>query len=199
MVTTTPMRMPGSARPPALQAHDDAQGQQADAQGAEVGLVEVGDELAEVHQHVAAVDAEAEELGQLADDDDDRQAGHVAEPDRLREQVGDEAEPGDAGADGDGAHQQRQHPRQSHGSLHRACGQRQDDGRDDGAQRRVRAQHQVRRRPERGIGHQAHDRRVQAGDGGQAGQLGIGHALRHQQRREHDGGDQVAAQPLPRS
>ncbi len=41
------------------------------------------------------------------------------------------------------------------------------------------------------------DGRVQARDGRQSGQLGIGHALRHEQRREHHGRHDVAAQPAP--
>ena len=43
--------------------------------------------------------------------------------------------------------------------------------------------------------HQAEDRGVQAGDRRQAGELGVGHPLRHQQRGQDQPGDHVLGQP----
>ena len=57
-----------------------------------VGLVEVGDELADLVDEPVGVGGEAEQLGELADDDGDGQAVHVADLDLLGEQAGDEAE-----------------------------------------------------------------------------------------------------------
>ncbi len=58
-------------------------------------------EAAHVLDEVAAVDLEAEEVRQLADHDGHGESGHVAQAHWLREQVGDEAETGRTGADGD--------------------------------------------------------------------------------------------------
>ena len=56
------------------------------------------------------VGREAEELGELADDDRDRQPVHVADLDLLGQQVGDEPELAEAQADLDEADHERQHP-----------------------------------------------------------------------------------------
>ena len=49
--------------------------------------------------------------------------------------------------------------------------------------------------PEERVADEAGDRRVEPGDRRQAGQLGVGHALRDQDRGQHDAGDEVGAQP----
>ena len=73
--------------------------------------------------------------------------------------------------------------------------QRQDRGGDHRAERRVRAEHQDPRRAEHRVGEQAHDRRVEPGDRRQAGQLRVRHALGHQQRGQHQAGDEVLRDP----
>ena len=116
---------------------------------------------------------------------------------RLRDQVGDEPELADPGHQGDRA----DHQRQDRAERDRACrvavrrDQREHGGGDHRPQRRVRAEHQDPRRPEHRIPEQAQDRRVQAGDRRQPGELGVGHALRHQQRGQHQPGDQIPSQP----
>ena len=62
-----------------------------------------------------------------------------------------------------------------------------------GPERGVRAQHEDPRRAEDRVPEQAQDRGVEAGDRRQAGQLGVGHALRDQQRGQHHPGDDVLA------
>jgi hypothetical protein len=57
-----------------------------------VGLVEAGDEVDRAAHEALGVDREAEELGQLLDDDRRGDAHEVAEPHRQRQQFGDEAE-----------------------------------------------------------------------------------------------------------
>ena len=92
---------------------------------------------------------------------------------------------------------EREHPGERDRPLRAARRQGQDDRRDDRPERRVGSQDEVPRRPEGRVGEQADDRRVEPGDRGQAGQLRVRHALRHEQRREDDGGDEVARQPAP--
>ena len=72
--------------------------------------------------------------------------------------------------------------------------QRQDGGEDHRRERRVRAQHEDARRPEQRVGEQGEDRGVEAGHRRQTGQLGVGHALRHQQGGDREARDEVAAQ-----
>ena len=61
-------------------------------------MVEALDEGPSLVDQPARVGAEAEQLGQLADEDDDGQTGEIAGPHRVREQVGDEPQAADAGA-----------------------------------------------------------------------------------------------------
>ena len=49
--------------------------------------------------------------------------------------------------------------------------------------------------PEERVADEAGDRRVEPGDRREPGQLGVGHALRDEDRREHEAGDEVGAQP----
>jgi hypothetical protein len=53
----------------------------------------------EVSKRTAAFDGKAEQLGQLADQHCERDTVHIAVADRLREQLGDEAQPKQAGQD----------------------------------------------------------------------------------------------------
>ena len=78
-----------------------------------------------------------------------------------------------------------------------AGGEWQDRRRDHRAERRIRAEDEDRRRADEGVRDEADDRRVQAGDRRQAGQLRVGHALRHEQGDEDDAGDQVAGEERP--
>ena len=51
------------------------------------------------------------------------------------------------------------------------------------------------RRPEERVADEAEDGRVQAGHGRNAGQLGVGHALRDEDRSEDDPGHEVVPEP----
>ena len=73
--------------------------------------------------------------------------------------------------------------------------QGQDGGRDHGAERRVRSQHQDPGRTEEGIADEAEDRRVQASDRRQPGQLRVGHPLRDQQGGEDQARGEVSGEP----
>jgi hypothetical protein len=67
------------------------------------------DEPAELFDEAVSVDGEAEELGELADQDGQRQSVHVTEHRRLRQQVGDEAELANSGQHHGGTGEERQH------------------------------------------------------------------------------------------
>ena len=73
---------------------------------------------------VVGVDLEPEQLGQLADQDGQRQAVHVADHRRLGDQVGDEPELGHGRQDHDRADHEREHRRQRDRPLGVAVGAR---------------------------------------------------------------------------
>ena len=75
-------------------------------------------------------------------------------------------------------------------------GERDDRRRDQGRHGRVRPQHEDPGRPEDRVDDERHDRRVEAGDRGQPGELRVRHPRGHEHRREHDAGHEVAAEPL---
>ena len=142
------------------------------------------------------VGREPAQLGQLADDDGDRQPVHVADLDLLREQIGDEAELRDPEPDQDQPDHDRHHPGERDGRLRIACdGERHDGGEDQRRHRRVRPEHEHARRTHQRIPDEAGNGRVEPGHRRQAGQLGVGHALRYQDRRQHHPGHEIGAQP----
>ena len=159
-----------------------------------VGLAEAVDERLQLAEERVGVGREAEQLRQLPDDDRDPEAVHVADLDLFGEQVGDEAELAEAEADLDQADEDREHARQDD-RRPRVSGdqQRRDRGEDQRRDRGVGPEHQDPRGPEERVADQAGDRRVEAGDRRQAGELRVGHPLRHEDRGEHEPGDQVGA------
>ena len=82
-------------------------------------------------------------------------------------------------------------------ALRVAQGQRGDGRRDDRGQRRVRAEDEDPAGPEDGVEQQRDDRGVQAGDGRQAGGLGVAHPDRDQDRGQDEARDDVGRQPRP--
>ena len=74
------------------------------------------------------------------------------------------------------------------------AGQRDDRGGDERADRRVGADDQDAAGAEQEVDDQRDQRRVQAGDRRQPGELRVAHALGDEQGGEHDPGEQVAAQ-----
>ena len=145
------------------------------------------------------IDGEPEELGQLADDDRQREPVHVADLGRLRQQVRDEPEPGQPGDHHHHADHHRQHRRERDGPSGVTVGEQErgDRRRDHRAQRRVGTEHQHSGGPEDRVPDQAQDRGVEPGHRRQPGQLGVRHPLRHQQRRQDEAGDDVLGQPCP--
>ena len=76
---------------------------------ADVRLVQSLDQLEQPRQHVASLARVAEQLGQLAHDNDDRDSVEVAGQDRLRQEAREEAQPAKRRQDIEGARDQRQH------------------------------------------------------------------------------------------
>ena len=146
-------------------------------------------------QRSVRLDGEAEELRDLAQQHRQRDAVHVAVADRLREQLGDEAEPRQARRDAHDAGHDRHHSGQRDRALRIARRKRQHDGEDHGRERRVRAQDEDAARTEQRIGEQRHDGRVEAVDARHAGCLGIRDADRHEHGRHDEAGDDVVPQP----
>ena len=163
-----------------------------------LGLVEVLEERADVVDEAVGVGGEPEQLRQLADDDRDREAVHVADLHLARQQVGDEAELADAEADLDEADDQGEHAGERDRGLRVVGGRERDDRREDQRRdRRVRPEHEHARRAEDRVAHEAPDRGVEPGDRRQPGELGVGHPLGDEDRREHETRDEVGSQPRP--
>ena len=162
-----------------------------------VAPVEALEELLDLVDEAVGIGREAAELRELPDDDRDRQPVHVADLHLLGEQVGDEAELPDTQPDQDQTDEHGHHPGERD-RLPRIVGdddQRCDGGEDQRRHRGVRSEHQHPRRAHERVADEARDRGVQPGDGWQAGQLGIGHALRDEDRGQHDAGDHILAEP----
>jgi hypothetical protein len=120
-------------RPPASEADDDRDGGQAEGERPRVRQpvqhalrerLRFGDDVVTRH-------GEPEQLGQLADDDGQRDAVEIARPDGHREQVGDEAQPEDARPDADEAAEDRKCGREGHHTSRIPGGERQHDACDD--------------------------------------------------------------------
>ena len=142
----------------------------------------------------SAVDRVAEQLGELGDDHGQGDPGQVADPDGHRQQLGDEPEPGQAAGQHDGPDDQREQPGQRDALVGVGAGQRDDGGGDERADGAVGADDEDAAGPEQEVDEERDQRRVQTGDGRQAGELRVAHALGDEQGGEHDAGEQVAAQ-----
>lgn len=167
--------------------------------GHRLAPAEALNEADEIPDEALAAHREPEEFRELADQDGDREAVHVADHGGLGDEVRDEAELGHGREDHDDADHQRKHRREHNRLLRVAVGrdERQDRRRDHRAERGVRPQHQDAGRAEDCVGQQAQDGGVQPGDRRQPCQLRVGHALGNKQRRQHNSGDDILAEPAP--
>jgi hypothetical protein len=186
-------------RQPVLQREDEQHSGEPDGggRGDRLAAREAPQEAADLPDEALGADAEAEQLGQLPDQDGERQAVQVAHDGRLGQQVRHEAQAGDRPADQQHRHQDRQHRGQRDGAraVLAAGGQRQDGRGDQRPERGVRTQDQDPARAEDRVGEQAGDGGVEAGDGWQPGQFGVRHALGHEQSAQHDSGHDVLERP----
>ena len=153
------------------------------------------DDSPRLAQRAVRGDGEAEELRDLAQQHRQRDAVHVAVADRLREQLGDEAETCEARGNADDAGDDCHHSGQRDRALRLARRKRQHDREDHGRERRVRAQDENAARTEQGVREQRHDGRVEAVDTRHAGCLGVRDADRHEHGRHDETGHKVVPQP----
>ena len=149
----------------------------------------------EVAQRPGAVDREAEQLGQLADQHRERDAVHVAVADRLGQQLGDEPQAHHADQDAHQPRHHRHHARHGHGAHRIAGRERQHDRENHRGERGVRPQHQDAAGTEQRVGEQRDDRGVQAVDSRDARSHRVRDADRHQHRGQHQAGHQIVRQP----
>ena len=166
-----------------------------EGEGGPVCLVEAGDEVDRAAHEALGVDREAEERGQLVDDDRGGDAHEVAQADRHRQQLGDKAEARQPAGEHDGPDDDGEQTGEGDplGRIAAGC-QRDDRGGDERRDRRVRAQDEDRRRAQQEVDDERHQGRVQPGDRRQAGELGVRHALRDEEGGENGAGHHVAAQ-----
>ena len=199
LAPTTAMRTAGTFGRERPEAEEQDEAGDPDGQGARRSSCRratPSDELLEPSRGALRGDAEAEELGQLAHDHDYGHPVEVADAQRLGEQFRDHAEVGESGDRADHAHDHRHRRRQGDGPGGVASGadERQDRRQDQRRQSGIGAEDQDARRAEDRVGEQRHDGRIEAGHRGQPGELGVGHALRDEEGRDREAGDEVAAQ-----
>ena len=178
-----------------------AQGEQARQQGQpeqcgrQVGLAQSLNELEQLWQHLVRLARIAQQLGQLADDDDDGDPVEVAGQDRLREEAREEAEAAEPGHDVERARDQRQHRQEREVPRGVALRQRGEARRDHDAGGGVGAEDQLARGAEQRIGHQREDRGVDADRSRHAGELRVGDPDRQADRRDRQARRHVLGQP----
>ena len=188
-----PARDPPQPEDQRQAAHPDEQGDRDD--------LPVGDPLHQANDatdDVIGVHGEAQQLRELGDHDREGDAVHVADPDRPRQEVGDEAQARDRGSQA----QEPGHDREGAGEGDRAdgiaAGEGDDGRRDQGQQRRVRPEDEDPRRPHQEVGDEGADRGIQTRDRGQAGGLRVAHANGHEEGGQGQAGDDVVPEPATR-
>ena len=128
----------------------DAEAEQADAERPHVGLVQILEEGYDLRDQPAGIGREPEQLGQLTDEDHDGEAREVPGSDRVRQEVGDEPEPGDAAPTVTRPDQQGEHSGEADRDLLVTEGKWQDRGRDHGTERGIGTEDEDRRRSDEG-------------------------------------------------
>ena len=196
---TTATRMAGIFGRNRWRTQDHGESEDADGErgGHRLAVGDTVNECSRLCAQAVCIDGEPEQLRQLTDHDRDRQAVHVADHGRLREQVRDESQSERASDGHEGTDEQREHRGESDRAFRVATGgeKREDRGGDHRPERRVRAEHEDPGRPEDRVSEQAEDRRVQAGDRWEAGQLGVRHPLWDEERRQDQTRDHVVRGP----
>jgi hypothetical protein len=178
------------------QSHDDREGDEADDERTYVGVAKVPHKVPELLEEVAAALLDAEQLGKLAHDDREREPDDEPLEHRLRDEVGDEAQPQQAGDHGDDARRDRERRRQRD-ELARAGGRELGHG---GGGERGRRGHgtgdQVPRAAEGGVQDQRARRGVQPDHRRRARDARVCERLGHEHRPYRQARDRVAAEPL---
>ena len=183
------------ARQPVLQEEHPGDAGEAHRQREEVGVTELRDDVTQQLDGGLAMRLDAQQLGDLLDGDEQRQAEDEAEQHGLREELRDAPELERAGRDRDEAGQDGQGRGQGHelgaaldGDLADGRSGHDGDGRRDG-------HHQLARATQRCVREQGRRGRVEGVFGRHPGQLGVGHALRDEDGADGQAGDDVEGQP----
>ena len=175
------------------------QRRQAEDQRGRIGLVQASEERLHLVDERVGVGREAEQLRELPDDDRDAEAVHV--PDlHLARRAGRRRTRACRAPNPISMSPTRMAIMPANtmalpGSP--VTDQRRDGREDQGRDRRVGPEHEHPRRAEHRVADQAGDGRVEPGDRGKPGQLGVGHALGHEDGGQDDAGHEVGAQPRP--
>jgi uncharacterized protein (DUF2252 family) len=180
--------------------HRQQQGQRsgADRERAQARARNLADGVDELLDVTAVPAVDAEQLGRLLNDDPERETEDEAAEDGLGEKVRDPAHPKNpqGRVDGRGGDRQRGRPL---GSLVGADRRRPDERGDhrgrNGGHGRARALHHLAPGPEHGVGDQRREGRVEPVLDRDAGDRGVGEALRDQQRPDRESGDGVVLDP----
>ena len=179
------------------QHEDDRQRHDADGQRQQAGVAELGDQVGQLAEEPGAAAFHAQQLGQLADADDQGEAGDEAGQHRAREEVGDEPgarEPGGQQQRADQQGEQRGEGDEAGGVAERdLC----DRGRRVRGDRRARADRELPAGAEDRVREQRRQGGEQAGRRRQARERGIGDALRHEHGPDGGRRDDVRSQPAP--
>ncbi len=191
----TTSKRAGQAGKEVLDEQEEDQGRQTHHQRRHVHVPDVAYEGSNLCRQGLALDRDTRGLLQLSDDHDDRDAAQVPHQDRLRQQVGDEAEAQDPRDDRDHPNDEREGRGQ--GGVLRGVPGRQgsDHGRGHECCGRFRTHGQLPGRAQHGIQREGRQDRPQADDGFEASQTGVRHDLRDQVRRHRDACYYIAAQP----
>ena len=188
----------GDRRRQPAETEQDDQRRETDGEGLPLGVAEVGDDVPHLLEEVVALSFDAEELGDLADDDRQREADDEPLQHRLGDEVGEEAEPRQPGDEREESRGEGEQRREGGEILIRPAGgqvghrrRRQRGG------RRHRPDDEMPAAAERRVEDQRGRGGVQADDRRDAGDRGVGQRLGHQHRPDGQPGDDVAAQPAP--
>ena len=182
------------ARDPAVDqaSHDhDRDDRDRDRHVGPVHVREHADGVHELGQGLPARGGDPEHVGQLPGRYLDADAGQEPHQHGTGQEVGQEAEPGQPGREQHRASQQGRQPGQPDVSLrarHRQAGER---GGEYGRGRGIRGHHEVAGRTEDGVRRHRQEHRVQAGDQGHPGDLGVA-----ENRGDAEGGKREAGQHL---
>ncbi len=151
-----------------------------------VGFAELGDDFSQTRQDTALVHGKAEDLVGLSENDRERHTVEEADEDWLRQEICEHAQAKEARADADEAREQCKCGGERSIGRRIADGEWRDRSRDHGARCRVGADDQLARAAEDGIGDERQDSRVEANFRREPGQLRIGDADRHRDRRNRE-------------
>ena len=157
----------------------------------------LGDQAGQLAEEPGAAAFNAQQLGQLADADDQSEAGDKAGEHRAREEVGDEPGAREPGHQQQHADEQREQGGESDEAAAVAERERRDGGRRVRGDRRARPDGQLSAGAEDRIGEQRRQGGEQAGRRRHAGERGIGDALGDEHGPHGSRRDDVRPQPAP--